>query len=134
MVPVLKLGDILLASIQTEITDEAALDFQARILGQVNESHARGIVIDITTLDVVDSYMARILNETANMASLLGARVVLTGMQPAVALTLVEMGCELIGVDTAMSLDKGVEKLQQLTALRPDGAAPGGGGNDIEPS
>ena len=112
MVPILQLGGVLLTSIQTDLTDEAALLFQADLLGKVNHDHAKGVVIDITGIDVVDSYMARVLNETANMARLLGAKVVISGMQPSVALTLVEMGRELIGVDTALTLEQGFQKLR----------------------
>lgn len=117
-IPILRLKDILLTSIQIDLTDQDALDFQADVLQQVSKSHAKGIVIDIMALDVVDSYMARVLNDTADMVRLLGAEVVICGMQPAVALTLVEMGRELIGVECALNLDQGVEKLAQLIQKR----------------
>ncbi len=100
-IPILKLGDILLTSIQSDISDEHALMLQTDILQRMDQSRARGVVLDITSLDIVDSYMARILTETARMAQLMGGEVVITGMNPMVALTLVEMGRELLGVLTA---------------------------------
>lgn len=117
-IPILRLKDILLTSIQIDLTDQDALDFQSDVLNMVAKTGAKGIVIDIMALDVVDSYMARVLNETADMVRLLGAEVVICGMQPAVALTLVEMGRELIGVEAALNLDQGVEKLNALIARR----------------
>lgn len=113
-VPILRLGRLLITSIQIELSDEEALQFQSDVLERVQSEEAAGIVIDITALDVVDSFMARVLNETASMAGLLGTHAVLCGMRPAVALTLVEMGRELIGVHTALNLDQGVDRLNAL--------------------
>ncbi len=117
-IPILKLKDLLLTSIQVDLTDQEALDFQADVLRMVSKTEAQGIVIDITVLDVVDSFMARVLNDTARMVQMLGADVVICGMQPMVALALTEMGRELTGVETALNLDQGLEKLQRLTARR----------------
>ena len=113
-VPILKLREILLTSIQTELSDEDALDFQSDVLERVQQTETEGIVIDITALDVVDSFMARVINETANMVGILGAHAVLCGMQPAVALALTEMGRELIGVRSALNLEQGVDKIYEL--------------------
>ena len=113
-VPILKLKEILLTSIQIDLSDEEALSFQSDVLEMLKESEARGVIIGITALDVVDSFMARVLNDTARMAGMLGARVVLCGLQPDVALTLIEMGQELIGVKTALNLEQGFEKLERL--------------------
>ena len=121
MVPLLRFGDILVASIQVDLTDEAAVAFRSHLLHKINDEHAQGVIIDVTSLDVVDSFMASILNDTASMARLLGAKVVLTGIQPTVALTLVEMGRELIGVETALSLQQGIDKLQRPKPVRNDG-------------
>ena len=121
IIPILRLKDILLTSIQVDLTDQEALDFQDDVLHEVDETEAQGIVIDITALDVVDSFMARVINDTANMVRLLGAEVVLSGMQPMVALTLIEMGRELVGVETALNLDQGLEKLQRLIEEREGG-------------
>ncbi len=115
-IPILKIKNILLTSIPEELTDEDAIDFQSDVLHKVNKTEAKGIIIDITALQVVDSFMARVINETACMASLLGAKVILSGMNPAVALTLVEMGRELINVRTALNLDHGLEIMNRLIA------------------
>ncbi len=111
VVPILKYRHILLTTIQVELTDTAALAFQETLLQRVADTDARGVVIDITALDVVDSYLARILNETARMVGLLGAQAVLCGMQPAVAITLTEMGRGLIGVRTALNFEQGLDAL-----------------------
>jgi rsbT antagonist protein RsbS len=104
-IPILRIKDILLTSIQVDLTDQDALEFQRDVLSRVSETEAKGVVIDISALDVVDSFLARALNDTANMARLLGTQVVICGMQPAVALTLIEMGRELVGVETVLNLD-----------------------------
>lgn len=114
IIPILRLGDILLTSIQVDLTDSDALAFQSRLLGEVEKTDALGVVIDITAMEVIDSYMARILNETVAMVELLGAKAVVTGMQPMIALTLVEMGRELLGIETALDLDQGYRKLLRL--------------------
>ena len=123
-IPILQLKDLLLSSIQVDLTDQDALDFQADVLTKVSETGAKGLLIDITALDVVDSFMARILNDTANMVQLLGTEAVICGMQPAVAITLVEMGRELIGVQTALNLDQGIDKIGKLVAARLSGIWP----------
>ena len=117
-IPILRLKGILLTSIQVDLADQEALEFQSDLVQEVTRSEAQGVVIDVTALDVVDSFMARVLNETAGMAQTLGAEVVLCGIQPSVALTLTEMGRELLGVDTALSLEQGVERVQDLLAQR----------------
>jgi len=117
-IPILRLKGILLTSIQVDLADQEALEFQSDLVQEVTRSEAQGVVIDVTALDVVDSFMARVLNETASMAHTLGAEVVLCGIQPSVAITLTEMGRELIGVDTALSLEEGVEKVDRLLAQR----------------
>lgn len=120
-IPILKLHDTLLTSIQVELTDDDALEFQSDVLDQIRKTEAEGLVIDITALEVVDSYLARILNDTATMAKLLGTETVICGMQPAVSLTLVEMGRQLIGVASALNLDQAMEKIEQLLATRARG-------------
>ena len=117
-VPILRLNDVLLTSIQIDLTDQEALEFQADVLENVTMHGARGVVIDITAMEVVDSFMARVLNETASMARFLGAEAVLCGMQPAVALTLIEMGREVVGVKTALNLDQALAQLEALNRER----------------
>lgn len=113
-IPILKLGNVLLTSIPEDLTDEDAIDFQADVLEKIKKTEAGGIVIDITALQVVDSFMARVINDTANMAKLLGAEVVLCGMNPSVAIALVEMGRELIGVKAVLNLEQGVKALKTM--------------------
>ena len=113
-VAVLKLRGILLTSIQVDMSDEDAMAFQANVLRTLNETEAKGLVIDITAMDVVDSFMARVINDTAIQADMLGAHVILCGMQPDVALTLIEMGRELIGVETALNLDQAFGRLEAM--------------------
>ena len=117
-IPILQLKKTLLASIQMDLSDDDALQFQQDLVERSRDSGASGVVIDITALDVVDSFMARVLNDTANMVRLVGAEAVVCGMQPAVALTLVEMGRELVGVETALNLDQAVDRLEALVASR----------------
>lgn len=119
-VPILRLGRILLTSVQTDLTDVEALQFQDDLVRKVAASEAQGIAIDITALDVVDSFMARVLNDTASMARLLGAEVVLCGVQPFVAMTLIEMGRSLIATDCAFNLEQGLKILETRIAARGD--------------
>ncbi len=120
-IPILKLRNILLTSIQTDLSDDDALQFQQDLIERTRDSGAAGVIIDITALDVVDSFMARVLNDTANMVRLVGAESVVCGMQPAVALTLIEMGRELVGVETALNLDQAMDRLHGLIGLRSNG-------------
>ncbi len=120
-IPILPFENVLVASIQVDLTDQDTLQFQHDVLQKVDETEAEGLVIDITALDVVDSFMARVINETAQMARVLGAEVVLCGMQPSVALTLTEMGRQLVGVETALNLDQGVANVQRLVTEREGG-------------
>lgn len=116
-VPILRLGELLLASFQTELGDEQAQTFQSVLLRLVRSSDVKGIIIDVTGLDIVDSYMAKILNDTAEMVRLLGPQVVVCGIRPMVAMTLVEMGREFIGVQTTLNLDRAIASLRY--ELRP---------------
>ena len=117
-VAILKLRGILLTSIQVDMSDGDAMVFQEDVMRVLSVSEARGLVIDITAMDVVDSFMARVINDTAIQASMLGAQVILCGMQPDVALTLIEMGRELIGVETVLNLDQAFNRLETLIEER----------------
>jgi len=117
-VAILKLRGILLTSIQVDMSDEDATAFQADVLRMISETESNGLVIDITAMDVIDSYMARVINDTAIQARLLGARVVLCGMQPDVALALIEMGRELVGVETTLNLDQAFNRLETMLEER----------------
>lgn len=110
-IPILQLGRLLITSVQEDLTDQAAMDLQDALLHRAQTTDADGVVIDVSGMDVVDSFLARVLNDTAQMVTLLGARVVICGIRPAVAVTLVEMGRGLIGVETALDLEQGVKML-----------------------
>ncbi|CAL8978178.1 RsbT antagonist protein RsbS [Rhodoplanes serenus] len=117
-VPILRLGRILLTSVLADLVDEQAVQLQSEILALIRDDRADGVVIDISGLDVVDSYIARLLNETASMVRIIGGEAVLTGMQPLVALTLVEMGRETLDMQTALDLEAGVAVLNDLIAAK----------------
>ena len=119
-IPILRLERILLVSIQVDLTDNDAMQFQSDLVERVAEIEALGVAIDITALDVVDSYMARVINDTASMVRLLGAEVVICGVQPFVALTLIEMGRDLLGADCAFNLGQGLDAHKARIASRGD--------------
>jgi len=112
-IPILKIEDFLLVSVQTELHDKMAEELQKDIVEKLAQTNARGVLIDVTSLDVVDSFLGRLIGDTANMTRIMGARTVLVGLQPAVAITLVEFGVELKGVHTALNMDKGLQWLRQ---------------------
>ena len=115
-----RLGRILLCAIQQDLSDDEALAFQSNLLETIAEVEALGVVIDISALDVVDSFMARVINDTANMTRLLGAEMIICGIRPFVALTLVEMGRGLLGADCTFNLEQGLKTLQKRIANRGD--------------
>jgi rsbT antagonist protein RsbS len=112
-IPVLKLGDFLLVSIQVELHDELVLNLQDDLTSRIEKTHARGVLIDISALEIVDSFIGRTLAHIAAMARVLDATTVLVGMRPAVAITLVELGMSLKGIRTALDIDKGMALLRQ---------------------
>jgi rsbT antagonist protein RsbS len=120
-IPILKMGDYLLVTIQVDMHDRLALTLQDDLTSRIVTSHARGVLIDISSLEVVDSFIGRMLANIAGMARVLDAETVVVGMQPAVAITLVELGLALPGVRTALDVDKGMEMLGR--ALGPGSAA-----------
>lgn len=112
-IPILKLRDFLLVSIQIDLHDRMAEQLQYDILDRISRTQAKGVLIDISALEMVDSFIGRTLADTARMASTLDSEIVIVGMQPAVALTLVELGLSLGGVKTALNLDEGYELLEE---------------------
>ena len=114
-IPVLKIGDFLVTSIQVTLHDKLALSLQDDILNKIQETNAKGLIIDVTAIDVLDSFITRILVEIAKMANIMGVKTVLVGMQPAIAITLVEFGMELTGIQTALNLEKGLELLEKIS-------------------
>ena len=110
-IPILRMGDFLLVTIQLDMHDQLASALQDDLTSKITEVSAKGILIDISSLDIVDSFIGRMLANTSAMARILGAEAVVVGMQPAVAITLVELGLNLSGVHTALDVEKGVEML-----------------------
>ncbi len=108
----MKLYQYLIVSIQWELDDQTALQFQEDLLNKLHETGAHGVVIDLTSIDFIDSFIAKVLGDVIKMANLMGAKVVITGIQPAVAITLVELGVRLDDVLTALDLERGIKNLQ----------------------
>lgn len=110
-IPILKIGRTLLATVQTELHDTVANAFQQDVLNSLERGGMAGLVIDISGLETVDTYVARVLVDTGRMARLMGAATVLVGMRPEIAATLVRMGYSMEGVDTALNLEEGLARL-----------------------
>lgn len=117
-IPILRVGRNLLVTVQTELHDAVAEAFQEDLLVAIEKSGAAGLLIDITGLDMVDSYVARVLADTGKMASLMGADTVLVGMRPEVAATLVRMGYLMTGIRTALNVDEGLALLNASSRNR----------------
>ncbi len=111
-IPILKLGEFLLVSIQVDMHDRLALELQEDLAERIVQTHAKGVLIDISALDIVDSFIGRMLGNIAGTSRILDADTVLVGMQPSVAITLVELGLSLPGIRTALNIDKGMELLR----------------------
>ncbi|MFH8662516.1 STAS domain-containing protein [Streptomyces afghaniensis] len=121
-VPVLRLGDVLLVTLQGDLHDSTAQQLQQDLAETISRTGVRGVLIDISGVEIVDSFLGRVLAEIAAQAKLLAARTVVAGMRPAVAITLAELGLTLPGLSTALSTEAGMELLtQQTPAYRPDG-------------
>jgi rsbT antagonist protein RsbS len=112
-IPILKMGDYLLVTIQVDMHDRLAMTLQEDLTTRIVKARAHGVLIDISALEVVDSFIGRMLGNIAGMARLLDAETVLVGMQPAVAITLVELGLSLKGIRTALNVEKGMELLRR---------------------
>jgi rsbT antagonist protein RsbS len=119
-VPILQIGDILLVSIQTDLDDQSVLNLQDDLAARVVDSGAHGVVIDISAVEIVDSFVGRMLATIAAISRMLDAETVVVGMRPAVAITLVELGLSLGGVSTALNLDLGLRLLQRARGDRSD--------------
>lgn len=112
-IPILRLGRTLLATMPDELRDNVAQAFQEDVLAALEGRGARGLVVDISGLEVVDTYVARVLAETGRMARLMGAETVLVGMRPEVAATLIRMGYAMDGIRTALNLEEGLALLKR---------------------
>lgn len=111
-IPILKMGEYLLVTIQVDMHDRLAMTLQDDLTEQIVKHRARGVLIDISALEMVDSFIGRMLGNIAGMARLLDAETVVVGMQPSVAITLVELGLSLKGIRTALDVEKGMEGLR----------------------
>lgn len=111
-IPILKMGEFLLITIQVDMQDRLALRLQDDLTEMIVKVHARGVLIDISSLEIVDSFIGRMLGNIAAMSRVLDAETVVVGMQPAVAITLVELGLSLPGVRTALNVERGMELLR----------------------
>jgi rsbT antagonist protein RsbS len=114
-IPILRMGRTLLVTIQVDMHDQLALTLQDDLTARIVRDRANGVLIDISSLDVVDSFIGRMISNIAAMSRVLDAQTVVVGMQPAVAITLVELGLELDGVRTALNVEKGLTLLQEAT-------------------
>jgi rsbT antagonist protein RsbS len=112
-IPILRIGRLLLVTIQVDMHDRLAMALQDDLSAKIVKDRAEGVLIDISALDMVDSFIGRMISDTAAMAKILDARTVLVGMQPAVAITLVELGLRLEGVRTALNVEHGMALLQR---------------------
>jgi rsbT antagonist protein RsbS len=115
-IPILKMGDFLLVSIQVDMHDRLALTLQDDLTERITASRARGVLIDISSLEMVDSFIGRMLGNVAAMSHVLDAQTVVVGMRPAVAITLVELGLSLPGIRTALNVERGMDLLRDLLA------------------
>ena len=111
-IPILKMGEFLLVTIQVDMHDRLAMALQDDLTRTISQTDARGVLIDISTLEIVDSFIGRMLSNIAAMSRVLDAETVVVGMQPAVAITLVELGLSLPGVRTALNVDASMELLR----------------------
>ena len=115
-IPILKIDDVLLVTIQVDMHDQLALALQDELTTHIVTARARGVLIDISALEIVDSFIGRMLSTIAAMARVLDAKTVVVGMQPAVAITLVELGLSLTGVRTALNVEQGMTFLRAASA------------------
>lgn len=124
-IPILKMASFLLVTIQVDMHDQLALALQDDLTERIVRDRAKGVLIDISSLDIVDSFIGRMLSNIAGMARILDAVTVLVGMQPSVAITLVELGLSLPGIRTALNVDRGMELLRASREAGDDGSQTG---------
>jgi len=116
-IPILKMGDFLLVTIQVDLYDQLAENLETDLVNAVKKHESKGVLIDISAVSIIDSFMGRILGNIGSMSRIMGAQTVIVGMQPAVAMTLVELGLTLTGVATALNVEKGMELLRSKILL-----------------
>jgi rsbT antagonist protein RsbS len=111
-IPILKMGQYLLVAIQVDLYDQLAETLESDLINMVKKTNARGVLIDVSSVSIIDSFMGRILGNIASMSKIMDAETVVVGMQPAVAITLIELGLPLKGVNSALNVEKGMELLR----------------------
>jgi rsbT antagonist protein RsbS len=116
-IPILRMGHFLLVTIQVDLYDQLAENLEADLVNMVKKSDARGVLIDVSSVTIIDSFMGRILGNIATLSKIMDAETVVVGMQPAVAITLVELGLPLKGVHTALNVERGMQLLQSKILL-----------------
>lgn len=116
-IPILKMGDFLLVTIQVDLYDQLAENLETDLVNMVQKHKSKGVLIDISAVSIIDSFMGRILGNIAMMSKILDAETVVVGMQPAVAITLIELGLPLKGVHSALNVEKGMELLRSKIGL-----------------
>jgi rsbT antagonist protein RsbS len=121
-IPILRMGEFLLVTIQVDMHDQLALRLQDDLTHAIEKKGAKGVLVDISALEMVDSFMGRMIADISGMARILDARTVLVGMQPAVAITLVELGLSLPGVATALNVERGMQLLRHALSESSDDA------------
>jgi len=119
-IPILRMGEYLLVTIQVDMHDRLAMTLQDDLTNRISETGAKGVLIDISSLEIVDSFIGRMLGNIASMSRVLDADTVVVGMRPAVAITLVELGMSLTGVRTALNVDAGMDLLRNSMDARKD--------------
>ena len=117
-IPILRIGEFLLVTIQVDMHDQMALQLQDDLTAKIEKTGAKGVLLDISALDVVDSFIGRMIANISGMARVLDAQTVVVGMQPSVAITLVELGLPLEGVHTALNVEKGMARLREQLGTR----------------
>jgi rsbT antagonist protein RsbS len=115
-IPILRMGEFLIVSIQVDMHDRLAMTLQDDLTAKIAATNAKGVLIDISALEIVDSFIGRMLANISGMARILDAQTVVTGMQPAVAITLVELGLSLPGIKTALNVERGMDLLRSALA------------------
>jgi rsbT antagonist protein RsbS len=119
-IPILKMGEYLLVSIQVDMDDRLVMSLQDALTADIVKNHSKGVLIDISSLDMVDSFIGRMLSTISSMSHILGAETVVVGMQPAVAITIIELGMSLKNVHTALNVEKGFELLKMKIIEKQD--------------
>ena len=117
-IPILRMGEFLLVTIQVDMHDRLAMTLQDDLMSRIVDTRAKGVLIDISALEIVDSFIGRMLADIAAMSRILDAETVVVGMRPAVAITLVELGLSLAGVRTALNIERGMDLLRQRIKAR----------------